>query len=59
MTDDQARIREPGRDYEWFVAVMPDPKNHSADTVARGAINQQPGDFGIRGPLDVPLSPPA
>ena len=29
---------EPGRNYEWFVAVVPDPDNRSADSVARGVI---------------------
>jgi hypothetical protein len=29
---------EPGRNYEWFVAVVPDPNNRSADSVARGVI---------------------
>jgi hypothetical protein len=29
---------EPGGNYEWFVAVVPDPDNRSADSVARGVI---------------------
>jgi hypothetical protein len=37
LTDYEIQL-EPGRKYEWFVAVVPDPENRSADTVARGAI---------------------
>jgi hypothetical protein len=29
---------EVGRSYEWFVAIVPDPEQRSADSVARGAI---------------------
>jgi len=39
LADYDAQL-EPGRHYEWFVAVVPDPKNRSADTVARGAISR-------------------
>lgn len=39
LADYDARL-EPGRHYAWFVAVVPDPENRSADTVARGAISR-------------------
>jgi hypothetical protein len=29
---------EPGKRYEWFVALVPDPASRSADAVARGVI---------------------
>lgn len=37
LADYDARL-ETGRNYEWFVAVVPDTENRSADSVARGAI---------------------
>jgi hypothetical protein len=37
LADYEAQL-EPGRNYEWFVAVVHDPENRSADAVARGAI---------------------
>lgn len=39
LADYEAQL-ELGRRYEWFVAVVPDPENRSADTVARGAISR-------------------
>jgi len=37
LADYDARL-ESGRNYEWYVAVVPDSENRSVDTVARGAI---------------------
>lgn len=39
LADYDARL-EPGRHYEWFVAVVPDVENRSGDAVARGAISR-------------------
>ena len=39
LADYEAQL-EPGRHYEWFVAVVPDPENRASDTVARGAISR-------------------
>lgn len=39
LADYDARL-EPGRDYEWFVAVVPDAENRSGDAVARGTISR-------------------
>ncbi|MBW2293177.1 MAG: DUF928 domain-containing protein [Deltaproteobacteria bacterium] len=39
LADYEAKL-EPGRHYEWFVAVVPDPENRASDTVARGAISR-------------------
>lgn len=39
LADHKAQL-ESGRNYEWFVAVVPNPENRSADAVARGAISR-------------------
>ena len=38
---------EPGREYQWSVALVPDPKDRSKDVVASGWIQRQPEPAGL------------
>jgi hypothetical protein len=42
---------EPGREYEWSVALVPDPKDRSKDVVASGWIERQPEPEGLSSAL--------
>jgi len=38
----------PGKQYQWFVAVMPDPEQRSSDIIARGAIERVDAEPALR-----------
>jgi hypothetical protein len=38
---------EPGQEYQWSVAVVPDPKDHAKDVVASGWIERVPAPDGL------------
>jgi len=42
---------EPGPEYQWSVAVVPDPKDHAKDVVATGWIQRVPAPEGLDGRL--------
>ncbi len=39
---------EPGQEYQWSIAVVPDPKDHSKDVVASGWIERVPAPEGMQ-----------
>jgi hypothetical protein len=42
----------PGKQYHWFVAVVPDPERRSADIIARGAVERIEADSALQSELD-------
>ena len=42
---------EPGPEYQWSVAVVPDPQDHAKDVVASGWIQRVPAPEGLDGRL--------
>ena len=42
---------EPGQEYQWSVAVVPDPQDHAKDVVASGWIQRVPAPDGLAGQL--------
>jgi hypothetical protein len=51
---------EPGQEYQWSIAAVPDPEDHAKDVVASGWIERVPAPAGIQerlaaaGPVDAP-----
>jgi hypothetical protein len=43
---------EPGQEYQWSIAAVPDPEDHSKDVVASGWIERVPAPEGIQARLD-------
>jgi hypothetical protein len=43
---------EPGREYQWSVSLVPDPKDRSKDVVASGWIERQPEPDGLASALE-------
>jgi len=39
---------EPGQEYQWSIAVVPDPEDHSKDVVASGWIERVPAPEGMQ-----------
>jgi len=42
---------EPGEEYQWSVAVVPDPQDHSKDVVASGWVQRVPAPDALAGQL--------